>query len=96
MVERYKVEGSEDIVCQDLTYGFLVGVENGTILDTKVNVIVDGASMVEEDVLNLRKHQVHAVFDIIMRLTYPELYDENGKRIEIGDPEEDTVSKKKL
>ena len=94
MVEKYEIDGQEPIVCQDLTYGFLVGVEAGTLEETKHDVVMDGASLSMEEVFALRNTQVNDIYEIILRLTYPMLYDEDGKRIE--DTIDVDVDKKKV
>ncbi len=96
MVKIYKVDGLDDIVCQDLTYGFLVKVETGEISDTKINVILDGTDLNEDAIMGLRKHQVDELFEIIMQLTYPELYNEDGSRKDLDDITEDSDNKKKV
>lgn len=90
MTEKYYLdnEQKEFVLCQDLTYGYVVGVEDGSIEDTKINAIIDSTGQSEEYIFKLRKHQVDDIFNIIIKLTYPELHNEDGTRIEVVEEDE--------
>ncbi len=97
MAEKYFLDGDKKkpIICQDLTYGFLLGVEDGTIEDNKQNVVENGTGLDMEMILSLRRHQIEEIYAIIIRLTYPELYNEDGTPKEIED-EKPSKGKKKV
>jgi len=89
-----KFEDSTSILCMDLTYGFILSVRDGTIDDSKENVIVDGTDLSIEDVLKLRSHKIEAIYSAIMQLTYPHLYNEDGTLKDLSDVESDDDKKK--
>jgi hypothetical protein len=93
MVEKYTTQDGKEIVCQDLTYGYLVQVQEGVIAETKHGVVMNGANLSEDEVFDLRNSDVNAIYDIITRLTYPDLFDEDGNLIS-QDAEEPEDKKK--
>jgi len=90
--EKVKVDG-KTIVCMDLTFGYLMDIESGAIEDSMLNAVENGTNLDEEDIKSLRKNEVEKIYNVIMKLTYPQLFDEDGNRKEIEEEEE--VSKKK-
>ena len=82
--------GNEEIVCKDFTYGYMVGVENGTIEDTTVNAVINGTGLTEEAILKFRVSEVDMLFKAIMQLTYPHAYNEDGSlKTNEDEPSED-------
>lgn len=78
-----------EIECYDLTYGYLIGIENGSIEDNAITAIVDGSNLNEDDVLALRKHEIEMLYRTILQLTYPAAYNEDGTLKEIDTKQED-------
>ena len=90
--KKVKLSGNKEVLCMDLTYGYLVGLANGTIEDTIVNAIYNATELTEDDVLALRNHELDVLFQAIMQLTYPQSYNEDGTLKEL--PDEDEGKKK--
>ena len=108
MMEDVEVVEVEDVVkvvkigkntytCFDLEYGFLMDVESGKIPNTKHEAIVNATDLTLEDVKRLRVSAVDKLYGVISRLTYPDLYDENGDlKTDLPDIPEDDDDKKKV
>lgn len=82
-----------EVECYDLTYGYLIGIENGSIEDNAITAIVDGSNLNEDDVLALRKHEIELLYRTILQLTYPAAYNEDGTLKEIDTKQEDDKKK---
>ena len=83
--------GDKEIKCMDLTYGYLLGItpENP---EKKPETILNGTNLTEDEVMALRVSEGDILYDTISRLTYPNLYNEDGTPKEI--PEEEDNKKK--
>lgn len=77
----------------DMTFGYIVGIENGTISDTIENAVLNGTNLTQEEVHGLRKREVELLYSTILRLTYPEIYDEDGNMKSL--PKSDNEDSKK-
>lgn len=95
-IKKVLTIGKKSYVCYDLTYGFLLGIENGTVENTKHAVIENGTDMDHDEVMNLRMNVIDKLYAVISRLTYPTLYDEDGNLKETLPPEEGSENKKKV
>ena len=82
-----------DVVSEDLTYGFVLEINNGTIIETKHNVIANATELSEDEILTLRLHEVELLHRTISQLTYPTLYDEDGNLKPMGEPEPEDKKK---
>lgn len=85
--------GNKEVVCMDMTFGYIVGIENGTISDTIENAVLNGTNLTQEEVHGLRKREVELLYSTILRLTYPEIYDEDGNMKSL--PKSDNEDSKK-
>ncbi len=83
----------KEILCCDLTYGYIVGVQNGSIEETELTVISNGTNLCEDDILALRSHQVKSLYSTILMLTYPDAYNKDGSLKD--DNNDDTSDDKK-
>jgi len=95
IMEKIKI-GKKTYICYDMTYGFLLDVESGLISSTKSAIIANATDLTEDEVRELRIGTVDKIYAVISRLTYPHLYDEDGKLKEELPDVDDTVDKKKL
>jgi hypothetical protein len=87
--------GNGDVVrCYDMTHGFRVGVESGKIDDTYANIVKDGTDLSDEDIDKLRVSSLNALASEILRLTYPDAYDEDGNLRSLPDTDKDNSKKK--
>ena len=66
----------------DLTYGYVISLNEGNP-ETRHGTVINGTELSEEEVMQLRVSEVDTLYQAIMRLTYPNMYDENGNEIEI-------------
>lgn len=85
--------GNKEVICMDMTFGYIVGIENGTISDTIENAVLNGTNLTQEEVHGLRKREVELLYSTILRLTYPEIYDEDGNMKSL--PKSDNEDSKK-
>lgn len=97
IVEEVEINGGRKVKCYDLTYGYLLDVESGKVVETKHSAIVNATELSEDEVKALRTSEVNALYDVVLRLTYPHLFDEDGKMKEIPQTDEgDEDDKKKV
>ena len=82
----------KEILCKDLKYGYLLGLENKSIVETKHGVIMAGTKLSEEEILDMCGSEVDELYMTISRLTYPHAYNEDGSAKEFE--EEDSDKKK--
>jgi len=98
MIPNVKIVKLSDreVKCYDLTYGYMVGVESGSITETMLGVVEDGTDLSEDEVLSLRRSEVQEVYNTILQLTYPNLYNEDGtlKEIDSGEQSQEEDKKK--
>lgn len=83
------------ITCQALTFGYIYDIEQNIIQEDMLSSVKDGTGLSDEEIRAMLSTDVRAIWDIIKRETYPQLFNEDGseKEIEITDDEDD---KKKL
>ena len=74
----------------DLTFGFITRVEAKEEL-SKAEFIENGSNLDIESIYKLRRNEVETFYNEILKLTYPELFNEDGSEKEL----EDTEDKKK-
>ena len=77
-VKTVELSNGIDIKVYDLTYGYLLGVDSGDIVETKEGTIVDATDLTEVEVLALRSSDVTRLYNTVLQLTYPALYNEDG------------------
>jgi len=94
--KKVTLSNGVEVLCMDFTYGYMLGIENGTIEDTKVNAVLNGTDLDEESILELRNHELDIVFKAIMQLTYPHAYNEDGSLKELEPEDIDDGGKKKV
>jgi hypothetical protein len=94
VVKKVDTERGE-VICKDLTYGFIVGVESGEIEDSKHAVVENGTDLTMDDIMQLRKSEIDLISQTILQLTYPHLYNEDGSLKELSDFEKDADNSKK-
>ena len=94
MVAQEKIVkiGDKDIKCMDLTYGYLLEISQ-TNSETKHGTVANGTGLSEDEVMALRVSEVEELYQAIMRLTYPNLYNEDGTPKPL--PKEDEEDSKK-
>ena len=80
-IETVKFEDGTEIKCYDLHYFYLKGCTSGDIIETKEGIVEDATDLSMDEVMLLRGHQIDRLYAVIVRLTYPDLFDENGERI---------------
>ena len=83
------------ITCQALTFGYMYDIEQDIIQEDMLSSVKDGTGLSDDEIRAMLSTDVRAIWDIIKRETYPQLFNEDGseKEIEITDDEDD---KKKL
>jgi hypothetical protein len=80
----------------DLTLGYIAGIESGTVDDTAFNTVIDGTDLNEESIMEFRSSDIELLSKEILRLTYPEAFDENGELLSLTEEEVADNSKKKV
>jgi len=86
---------SIEVLCMDMTYGFVLGLEDGSIQESPHVVVANGTTLSEDEILGLRGSEVELLYSEIVKLTYPMMYNEDGSlKEQKGEPEE--TSKKKV
>ncbi len=86
--------GKKEINCKDFTFGYMLGIEDGSIKDTLLNAVLNGSNLTEEEVKGLRKSEVELIYTTILKLTYPTLYDEDGNLKQLPEQADDGDKKK--
>lgn len=86
--------GNKEVVCMDMTFGYIIGIENGTISDTIENAVLNGTNLTQEEVHGLRRGEVELLYSTILRLTYPEIYDEDGNMKSLPKSDKEDSKKK--
>ena len=86
----------KEIICMDLTYGYMVQVANGEVVETTMAVVVNGTELDEDDVNKLRRSEVQGLYDAIIRLSYPHLFNDDGTPKELPEEVETEEDKKKV
>ena len=84
MVEKYVWgSGKKDfILVQAMTFGYMLDVERGIKTEDIIEAIIDATGCTEDTLRPLRRNQIAELFDVVKRVTYPELFDADGKEIE--------------
>jgi len=74
-----EIETSRGLVkVYDLTIGYMSDIQRGIVDDTELNAVLNGTDLTEETIRDYRASDIAILSDAIMRLTYPEAYDEDG------------------
>ncbi len=76
-VEKVKI-GKKEIVCKDLTYGYLLGLSSGEVEETMHGVVMNSTGLSQEEIFDMRDSEVKKLYKVATRLTYPDLYDKDG------------------
>jgi len=94
-VKKVELSDGSKIVCKDLTYGFVLGLESGEVEETTHSVVEDGTDLTKEDIFKLRRSDVTILYNTILQLTYPHLYNEDGTLKTLDDFQETDDNNKK-
>lgn len=85
------------VMCYDLTYGFMLGLEDGTIVDNAINAVLDGTDFESiDDLKKFRVSEIETMYQVILRLSYPQAYDENGDLKKRPEVDQEEITKKKV
>jgi len=96
-VKTVELSDGSKIICKDLTYGFVLGLESGEVEESTHAVVEDGTDLTKEAIFKLRKSDVTLLYNTILQLTYPHLYNEDGTLKTIDDfQDKETDDKKKV
>jgi hypothetical protein len=93
VVKDVTLGNGETVRCYDMTHGFRVGVESGKIEDTYANIVKDGTELSDEDIDKLRVSALSELANVILQLTYPDAYDEDGNLKTLPEPSKDNKKK---
>lgn len=88
-IETYTLSSGKKIKCYDMTMGLIDAIAEDNENDTPLNVILDATDLNEEQYAKLRRSDTKGIYDTVIRLTYPELFNEDGSQKEIQDEEND-------
>ena len=72
-----------EVVLYDLSLGFLIDCEAGSVDESFFNVLKDASSMAEDDIKKLRKSEAEYLVKEVMALTYG--IKEDGEESKEGD-----------
>ena len=93
VVKDVTLGNGETVRCYDMTHGFRVGVESGKIEDTYANIVKDGTELSDEEIDKLRVSALSELVNVILQLTYPDAYDEDGNLKTLPEPSKDNKKK---
>jgi hypothetical protein len=93
VVKDVTLGNGETVRCYDMTHGFRVGVESGKIEDTYANIVKDGTELSDEEIDKLRVSALSELANVILQLTYPDAYDEDGNLKTLPEPSKDNKKK---
>lgn len=93
-VEKLKLK-TKEVLCYDLTFGYMSDVSDGAVVETTNGVIVNGTDLTEEDLRDFRVSELDVIYKTIIKLTYPQLHDEDGNLKSIDEDVDDTIDDKK-
>ncbi len=86
--------GDVEVLCMDLTYGYMIGIEDGTVEDTPINAVLDATEFTSiDDLKPFRGSEIEILLQTILRLTYPQAYNDDGTIKELPNVEEDSKKK---
>jgi len=94
-IDTVTVSSGAKIKCYDLTFGLICDIESGKITETDMLVLEDATDLSADEIRALRKSDVDKLHSTIMKLTYPELYDEDGNLKSLPDVGDESDDKKK-
>jgi len=95
MAKKVQLKSTDkEILCYPLTFGFMLDIEDGIIVETKLNIVENGTDLTIEDIREMRVPDVTLLWIEIQKETYPELYDDKGELIPFDDVNESDDKKK--
>ena len=92
-VKTYTSGAGDKIKCYDMTIGLIDAISEDPDLDTPLNVILDATDLDEAGYKKLRRSDTKNIYDLIIQLTYPELFNEDGSAKDRSGEDEDDKKK---
>jgi len=92
-VKELELSTGKKVKYFDLTLGDMDRLEADADFDTVKNIILAGTELKEDTVDSLRRADAQKLYDAIIRITYPEMYNEDGSLKEVV---EEALKKKLL
>jgi len=83
------------ITCQALTFGYMYDIEQGLIQEDMLSSVKNGTGLDDDAIRGMLSTDVRAIWDIIKRETYPQLFNEDGSEKDFDGDADDVDSKKK-
>lgn len=77
-IKKIKLSDGQEITYFDLKLKTMDRIENDEGYDTALNIIGEGTELTEEQIKDLRRADVKRLYEAIIRITYPELFNEDG------------------
>jgi hypothetical protein len=74
------LSNGSDVECYDLTVAMIDAIDQDSDKDTLINVIADATDLSKDEVKNLRRNDAVKLYEAIIKLTYPELYDKKNEQ----------------
>ena len=76
------------VVLYDLTFGMVTKIEENIGI-SKSDIILDASNITVDNINKLRRSEVEYLYEEIIKLTYPELFNNDGTKKEIENTEDD-------
>ena len=92
LVKLFTTQTDKQIKVYDMTVGLMADISSDPTLDTNENIVLECTDLDLAGYRELRKHEAEEICNIVIRLTYPEQFNEDGT---VRKPEPETDDKKK-
>lgn len=86
-IQKMTLSTGKKITYFDLTLGIMDKLEQDSEFDTLQNIIACGTELKQDEIGTLRRTDAVMLYNAILRLTYPDAYNEDGTLKEIVEEE---------
>ncbi len=82
-IRRVKISTGKEIEIFDLTIGMIDKIDQDSEADTPLNVIGNASDLTDDEINSLRRSDAKILYEAIIVLTYPDVYNEDGTKKEL-------------
>jgi hypothetical protein len=69
---------NKQIKIYDMTVGLIADIASDATLDTNENIVMSCTNLTIDEYRELRKHEAEEICNIVIQLTYPDQFNEDG------------------
>ena len=78
VVQIFTTSTNKQVKVYDMTVGLMADIAEDSTLDTNENIVMACTDLTPDDYRELRKHEAEEICNIVVRLTYPDQFNEDG------------------